>query len=170
MNKELDEKLCQKYPLIFRDRRGDMSKTCMCWGFTCDDGWYNIIDNLCGAIQNHIDNRLEQIEWTKKWNDKVNDEDHEWVSFADREEREIPEPIAQVVAIQVKEKFGGLRFYYSGGDDFVRGVVYMAESMSYDTCEVCGSPGKNTNLKGWYRTVCKEHGGTDDSVDDEENL
>lgn len=169
MNKELDEKLCQKYPLIFRDRRGDMSKTCMCWGFTCDDGWYNIIDNLCGAIQNHIDNRLEQIEWTKKWNDKVNDEDHEWVSFADREEREIPEPIAQVVAIQVKEKFGGLRFYYSGGDDFVRGVVYMAESMSYDTCEVCGSPGKLTN-NGWYRTVCKEHGGTDDSVDDEENL
>lgn len=170
MNKELDNKLCEKYPLIFRDRHADPSKTCMYWGFSCDDGWYNIIDNLCGVIQGHIDNRLEQIEWAKKWNDKVNDEDHEWTAFADREEREIPEPVPQVVAIQVKEKFGGLRFYYSGGDDTIRGAVRMAEAMSYDTCEVCGSPGKLTNNKGWYHTACKEHGGEDGIPDDEENL
>ncbi len=169
MNKELDEKLCEKYPLIFRDRHADPSKTCMYWGFACGEGWYNIIDNLCGCIQNHIDNRLEQIEWTKKWNDKVNDENHEWVSFADRKEREIPEPVPQVVAIQVKEKFGGLRFYYSGGDDYIRGVVDMAEYMSYDTCEECGAPGKPTK-GGWIRTLCVEHGGPDDSVDDEENI
>lgn len=169
MNKELDEKLCEKYPLIFRDRRADPSKTCMYWGFSCSDGWYNIIDNLCGAIQNHIDNRLDQIEWAKKWNDKVNDENHEWVSFADRKEREIPEPVPQVVAVQVKEKFGGLRFYYNGGDDVVRGIVRMAEAMSYDTCEQCGAPGKLTNNKGWYYTACKEHGGDDGESDDSQD-
>lgn len=170
MREELDNKLCEKYPLIFRDRHGDMSKTCMCWGFACADGWYDIVNNLCSTIQNHIDNRNEQIEWTKKWNDKVNDDDLEWESFADREEREIPEPVEQVVAIQVKEKFGGLRFYYRGGDDFIRGAVTLAENMSYNTCEECGNTGIFTNNNGWYRTLCVEHGGKRGTVDDEENL
>lgn len=169
MNKELDEKLCAKYPKIFRDRNGDMSKTCMCWGFSCDDGWYNILDNLCGVIQNHIDNQLEQIEWDKKWNARVDDPDHEWTAFVERKKRKISKPVPQVVAVQVKEKFGGLRFYYSGGDDTIRGAVRMAEAMSYDTCEVCGAPGKPTK-SGWVRTLCVEHGGPDGSVDDEENL
>ena len=156
MRKELDEKLCEKYPKIFRDRNGDMHTTCMCWGFECGDGWYNIIDRLCSAIQNHIDNSYDQIEWAKKWNAKVNDPDHEWTAIVPREERAIPEPVEQVVAIQVKEKFGGLRFYFNGGDSYIDGVVDMAENMSYVTCEVCGNAGKAEN-NGWVRTRCNEH-------------
>lgn len=169
MRKELDEKLCEKYPLIFRDRHADPSKTCMYWGMACGDGWYNILDKLCLNIQSHIEHVEEQIGWAHKWNEKVNDENHEWVSFADRKERPIPEPVPQVVAIQVKEKFGGLRFYYNGGDDYIRGLVSMAESMSYVTCETCGNPGKSTK-GGWIQTLCKEHGGDDGTTDDEENI
>ncbi len=62
----------------------------------------------------------------------------------------------QVVAAQVKEKFGGLRFYIDGGDDWVYGAISMAEAMSYRTCEVCGGPGK-TRGTGWIRTTCDEH-------------
>jgi NADH pyrophosphatase NudC (nudix superfamily) len=62
--------------------------------------------------------------------------------------------IHQPVAAQVKEKFGGLRFYVDNADDYTRGVIAMAESMSYKTCEVCGSPGKQTG-KGWIKTVCE---------------
>jgi hypothetical protein len=61
-----------------------------------------------------------------------------------------------VVATQIKEKFGTLRFYYFGGDDYCHGVESMAESMSAVTCEVCGSPGKLRN-GGWIRTLCDEH-------------
>ena len=156
MRKELDEKLCEKYPLIFRDRHADPSKTCMYWGIAVGDGWYNIVEALCANIQNRIDNRLDSIKWTEKWNRNVNDPDYEWTAFVERAERPVPEPIAQVVAIQVKEKFGGLRFYYSGGDDYIDGVVAMAESMSYRTCEVCGAPGTSTE-GGWIRTLCEEH-------------
>ena len=46
------------------------------------------------------------------------------------------------MADQVKEKFGTLRFYYTGGDDRIDGMVRMAESMSAVTCETCGAPGK----------------------------
>lgn len=42
---------------------------------------------------------------------------------------------------QVKEKFGGLRFYYSGGDMACRVAVAAAEEQSLTTCEVCGHSG-----------------------------
>jgi hypothetical protein len=171
MRDELDKKLCEKYPLIFRDRHGDMHNTCMCWGFAHGDGWYNIIDSMCARIQGHIDFSYKQIKWAQEWNGRVNDPDHEWTAIVAREERTVPEAVEQVVATQVKEKFGGLRFYYNGGDDYIRGVVDMAEEMSYCTCEVCGSPGK-LRRTGWYHTLCDQHAKEAgyDTSDDEENL
>jgi hypothetical protein len=61
-----------------------------------------------------------------------------------------------VVATQVKEKYGTLRFYYVGGDDYIDGVVAMAEAMSAVTCETCGAPGK-LREGGWLKTLCDEH-------------
>jgi hypothetical protein len=62
----------------------------------------------------------------------------------------------QVTADQVKEKFGGLRFYYSGGDDEVRGMVDLAERMSCKTCELCGSPGSGRakDQSSWIGIRC----------------
>lgn len=121
MNDNLDKKLVEKYPKIFRDRYADMRVTCMCWGFECGDGWYQIIDELCEKIQNHID---------------TND-------------------VAQVIAVQVKEKFGGLRFYITGGDDYVYDLIDEAEFKSYKTCEHCGSTDDVEQTKGgWISTLC----------------
>jgi hypothetical protein len=122
MKHELDEKLCEKYPEIFRDRHGDKMATAMCWGFECGDGWYDIIDALCGCVQGYTST-----------NEKP-----------------------QVVAVQVKEKYGTLRFYTYGGNDFTEGMIWMAEAMSARTCEVCGNPGKLWG-GGWVRTLCDEH-------------
>ena len=159
MRKELDELLCEKYPKIFRDRNAPMNQTCMCWGFDCGDGWFNIIDMLCANIQSHIENVEKQREHTIRWNNQVNDPDYDWsdkASFIKREERPVPELVDQVVAVQVKEKFGTLRFYYNGGDDFINGLERMAESMSAVTCEECGNPGTITK-GGWIRTLCETH-------------
>ena len=59
---------------------------------------------------------------------------------------------------QVKEKFGGLRFYICGGTEEMFDRIDRAESESLETCEECGEPG---TLKdgGWLRTLCKEHRG-----------
>jgi len=54
---------------------------------------------------------------------------------------------------QIKEKWGGLRIYYIGGDDYIRGVVDTAEEISYKTCERCGNPG-SPNKQGWIMTLC----------------
>ena len=50
MREELDLKLVEKYPLIFKNRYAPMTETAMCWGFSHGDGWYNIIDTLCGLL------------------------------------------------------------------------------------------------------------------------
>jgi hypothetical protein len=62
----------------------------------------------------------------------------------------------QVVVEQIKEKFGTLRFYYQGGDEFISGAVWFAESMSAGMCEECGAPGKRTQ-GGWVQTLCDFH-------------
>ena len=60
---------------------------------------------------------------------------------------------------QVKEKFGGLRFYCSMGDtEAFNQLIRDIENLSYRMCEVCGQPGTHTpNLRGWIKTLCPTH-------------
>ena len=57
---------------------------------------------------------------------------------------------------QVKEKFGGLRFYINAATSEVHKRVHKAEIESMSTCEVTGKPGKLRTDIGWYRTLCDE--------------
>jgi len=70
---------------------------------------------------------------------------------------------------QVKEKFGGLRYYITCSDDLyrlegndVRDAMYRiigeAEDRSTTICEYCGQPGKARSLS-WIKTLCDEHAG-----------
>lgn len=140
MTPEKDEELCRKYPKIFRDRYASPQSTCMCWGFDCGDGWYDLIDTLCSHVQNHVDNKLRSQKFKVEHGDI-------------KPEEVLTEEEVQVVAAQVKEKFGGLRFYVDGADDEVRGMIEMAEGMSYKICEDCGNRG-STRDAGWLRTMC----------------
>jgi hypothetical protein len=175
MKQELDKLLCEKYPKMMVNRNKDMKETCMCWGFECGDGWFNLLNQLMGNIQHHIDWKERQREVAIKFNRmteqlKAGDStlfDEEYkdligLDFKEKRKQElidrfpiaIPEPIPQVTLDQVKEKFGTLRFYYSGGDDYISGMVTMAESMSGVICEDCGNPGERKG-GGWVRTICE---------------
>lgn len=128
MKAELQEKLFAAYPNIFAQKDLDMTKTAMCWGVSCGDGWYDLIDELCGNIQNHVDN-------------------------FNRNKPEASRMVCQ--ATQVKEKFGGLCFYTYGGDEYIDGMISFAESMSYHICTECGQRSeKNENNRGWIYTMC----------------
>jgi hypothetical protein len=63
---------------------------------------------------------------------------------------------------QIKEKFGGLRFYYGAGatanDARIGVLIAQAERVAARTCEVCGAPGRARG-NGWIRTVCEKHAG-----------
>lgn len=56
---------------------------------------------------------------------------------------------------QVKEKFGGLRFYTGGAPPEFHEAVRVAENESYRTCENCGNPGKPRG-GGWIKTLCDD--------------
>jgi len=64
--------------------------------------------------------------------------------------------VPQVTVAQIKEKFGELRFYYDGGDEYVKGLVSMAEAISEITCEQCGARGE-LRQGGWLKVLCDEH-------------
>lgn len=63
------------------------------------------------------------------------------------------EPIP--IAIQGKEKFGGLRFYVVRGSFKAFALIDFAEQLSYRICEQCGCPGEIRG-KGWVKTLCNK--------------
>lgn len=72
----------------------------------------------------------------------------EWNATLDNEEEKI-------VFDQIKEKFGGLRIYYTGGSPEFRGMVEMAEILSQYICERCGDIADSERGKGyWCQTLC----------------
>ena len=165
MNKYLDEYLCKKYPKIFADRNKPMTETCMCWGFDHDNGWFFLIDTLCSSIQHHIDNppwvykKTFKVRMKRIWDFIVRKLHMPTRFYCDMKDMMELEVIPQVVALQVKSKFSSLRFYYYGGDEEIRGMVSLAESLSYKICEECGRMDENVgrNVHGWITTSCKDH-------------
>lgn len=131
MKPENDKLLCEKYPKIFAKRFSHVTESNMAFGFECGDGWFDIIDTLCQSIQNHIDHKVKYESLTEEQIYSL-----------------------QVVAAQVKEKFGGLRFYVDGGDEYIDGLIGLAEGLSYRICETCGDKGRTYN-HGWVRTHCE---------------
>ena len=175
MKRELDEALCAKYPLIFKDRNADMRTTAMCWGLECGDGWYNIIDVLCGLLTSDyrqaqsrydfIKDKVDQPQWEGSKKIITQEQIDEAKVRMDEEAAKVP------VASQVKEKFGGLRFYVQAATDKHYQYISFAESMSYRTCESCGNPGK-TYTDGWHTTLCDIHAamaGKEEEYEYEEN-
>ena len=171
MREELDKKLVEKYPLIFKDRNKPMNQTAMCWGFSHGDGWYNIIDTLCFLLYSNYRQAEERYENLVKW--KAEGGNYPWSGGKPITDEEIAEAKAKMeeeekkvpVASQVKEKFGGLRFYVQGAIDEHYNYIRFAESLSYRTCEVCGAPGQYYPF-GWHHVACDEHA----SEEDKENL
>ena len=120
----------EKYPKMLDGKYG---------GFAIGKGWWIIVDKLMGQIQWHIDNSVKNNKWDLE-NDKT----------------DVRPIIPQVTVAQIKEKFGGLRFYYDGGDEYIHGLVSMAESWAGIACEECGGIGERRS-GGWIRTLCDKH-------------
>ena len=116
MDKKLEAKLVEKYPVLYSQYGGDIKETCMGWGMTCGDGWFKLIEELSEKLEPY-----------------------------------------KIVAAQVKEKFGGLRFYIESCNsdiyDVVNELIDDAELKSYKVCETCGKPGE-LRRGGWMTTAC----------------
>ena len=108
------KKLIERFPNIFGES----------FNFECDDGWFDIIFDLCRDIQQEVNNS----------------------------------GCEQVVAAQVKEKFAGLRFYSSGGNEVTHAMIEKYSKLSSQTCELTGGKGSLHEKNGWYKTLSKQSG------------
>jgi hypothetical protein len=64
-------------------------------------------------------------------------------------------PQMEINVTQIKEKLGRLTFYYTGGDDIIKGMVRLAGSLSYNICEECGTFNNVGMTEGWYAVRCQ---------------
>lgn len=133
MKEDLEKKLVKDYPMLYEDHylAGGIHPGFK-FGFECSDGWFKLINTLS--------NELEKL--IRKYRETETGVDEDWMPRA----------------VQVKEKFGGLRFYMSGGTDAMFAIISKAEQESYNVCEECGDHG-NLQKNGWLKTRCPTHWG-----------
>lgn len=128
MRDDLEKQLCEIDPVFMQEyikcQKGEASEmtTCMYWGVSTGDGWFNVIRMLFEEIS-----QLNQVAASNNY---------------------------QIVAKQIKEKFGGLRVYFSvdpidpklpvipSVKDYlyriVNNCIRAAEDRAFHTCEFCG--------------------------------
>ena len=109
MTEKNTKKLIERFPRIFNDK----------FYFECDDGWFDIIFELCKDMQQEVNNS----------------------------------GCEQVVAAQVKEKFAGLRFYASGGNEVTHAMIEKYSKLSMEVCELTGGKGYLCKKHGWFKTL-----------------
>lgn len=99
-------------------------------GFECGDGWHQLVRKLAM--------HAEELA---------------------REARLDPDSDTWPHAVQVKEKFGGLRFYLGGGTEEIHrkffDLMMAVEQESRSICEQCGAPGEVINDGGYVHTSCE---------------
>lgn len=130
MNPELEKQLIKDFPLCFGDVDKPLTQSLMGFGWECGDGWELIIREACEKAEPII----------KKWIKDNPNESKDWMPRL----------------VQVKEKFGSLRLYFSTYPKGIDNIEREAEKKSTKTCETCGKKGK---LRGkyWIYCACLEH-------------
>lgn len=121
------KELIEKYPGLFHleKKMGSLAPFTH-RGIECGPGWLVLLDTLCSQIVNYDKGRLRS------------------------------DPDAHPLHVeQIKEKYGTLRFYLSSSDDYIKGIISMAEGMSAHICEECGEKGIVQSMS-WIKTLCHE--------------
>jgi hypothetical protein len=103
----------------------------MSWGFCCGDGWFDLVWTLSKKIEAAA-----------------------LAAGLDPQSESWPE------ALQVKQKFGTLRFYLNKSSfsmsEKVETLIREAEAISGETCEECGNSGSLVSGRG-VQTLCINH-------------
>ena len=143
MEEQKFEELAKRHPDIFQ-KSGDFE-------FSIGDGWYGIIDTLCGMISYRLENAKSRLKYA------MENPDARFVKPIAELEKDVANAMEELPEIaQVKEKFGTLRFYVHGGTEEMRHYIDFAEAMTSCVCEECGNPGKSRS-GGWVKVLCNEH-------------
>jgi hypothetical protein len=166
------KKLVEDYPELFDC--GISNAPFPMFGFECGIGWYRIIENACRVICSNYNNAkwllgitetqiADYKEYTERRNkyseqkmteeevlNELNLERSKRIEDIQKEKDSLPK------VMQIKEKFGTMRFYLGNCNEVHNAITQYAENMSCTTCEECGNVGKNYRMR-WFQTLCPQH-------------
>lgn len=179
MDKRLDKALFQRFNFFHPEK--SLRESLMGFGFEVNNGWFNIIWDLCEGIEKELEKHPEMKGVKYKWYEKpfvfiksllfeIKIELRNQLKGNYRKNPQFKKLRKQYAfknmipkwkehpfeVIQVKEKFGGLRFYTNFETEEISKLIENAEDKSYITCEECGKPGQ-LRKGGWLLTLCNEH-------------
>jgi hypothetical protein len=125
MKKELEDKLMKEFPWM--EARSNWTGKKLGFGVPCecDDGWYNLIHDLCKKIDDYYKLRKRSIK--------------------------------RMRILQIKEKFGMMRFYAGNYIEGVQDIIDEHEENSCNICEICGKKGELMSNNFWIKTLCVNH-------------
>ena len=96
MKKELELILVNKYPNLCRDYEKSELETCFHYGFECQDGWFNLIDQTLGQI----DKIIQENEWKKIL--EKNEENKLWIYAGEKGRGKVLWPLRFALSGQQK--------------------------------------------------------------------
>lgn len=162
--------LPKKYPLLFenswynkrhKDRAAEKGTPCdpeeVFFHFECNEGWLSLLDNLLHIIYYNL-KRFREVQEIEADIVAKGGEVPGWIP--EYFEANKYDPFDYFSIAQIKEKFGGLRFYIDFNTEegeqvisdrirySIQGAIDLAESLSSTICELCGNPGKCGNSCG----------------------
>jgi hypothetical protein len=129
MRNDLSDRLMKRCPIIYRGALPGPNRIVMHFGFECSSGWFEMILLLSEAIERiAVELKSEGVEESK-----------------------LP------MVCQVKQKFGGLRYYMENGNKEIYAMIEEAQTKSFHICEICGAYGERVIIGGFYTARCNEH-------------
>lgn len=144
MNRHYARCLQKRYDPLYSGRYG---------GFAVRDGWFNIINTLSYELCRHWLGAKRTYEEALKTGQDY------WGRPVDINllKLKMEDEYSKVPRVQqVKEKFGGLRFYVADATPEQYAAIEFAEQLSVRTCEECGQIGRQRST-GWIQTLCGKH-------------
>jgi hypothetical protein len=141
-DKQLED-MAKRWPDLFQKSQIDY--------FEVGYGWYAIIETLCEMLSRNVTRIRDKISYLSI---DLSPGNLERIRVYEEELAEAIEELPQIM--QVKEKFGGLRFYAFHAEGVNRSYINFAETLSMRTCEWCGAPGE-ARSDGWTKVLCEKH-------------
>lgn len=108
------------------------------FGCQCNDGWYDLLDELFGKIQELDTGRRVRLNTIKE-------------KFGGLRVYIGGEVVLDIIPV------GSFRETTDDEFEKIHALIHEYEAKSFDVCEVCGKPGTICEDHSWLKTVCKEH-------------
>lgn len=116
------------------------------------NGWFHILDMLFAFLSKDVTRAKTRLKYAMD-----NPDANMGTDTIESLEAKVQEELDKLPVIQqIKEKFGGLRFYVNKSTYEQDLAISFAEAMSNRCCEVCGAPGQH-RTGGWIKTLCDKH-------------